>query len=76
MLATRTIGQLILCLSSVLLVYYILWVVGLPFAGPDDLFTQLFPHPRYALLVPAACGLVFISSLTAFTVWSIYNNAD
>ncbi|CAB3371335.1 Hypothetical predicted protein [Cloeon dipterum] len=59
---------------SVLLVYYTLWIVGLPFAGPDDLFTRLFPNPWYALVVPAYSGLVFISSLTLFTVYSIYHN--
>ncbi|KAK2587690.1 hypothetical protein KPH14_003807 [Odynerus spinipes] len=64
----REKGKLILILTSIIFLYYTVWIIGSPFIDDDRL--QSFFYPQHlALLIPAICGLCFIGGLVIFTLY-------
>lgn len=70
LLDDSTLGKLILIVSIILYVYYTFWIYGLPFADEDNFVTLFFPPIRYALIVPAICGTLFIGSILLFIFYT------
>lgn len=66
----RQRGKAILILTSVLFLYYTVWVIGLPFID-DDRLRSLFYSYDLALTFPAILGLIFIGGLVLFTVYHV-----
>lgn len=63
-------GKQILIFTSIIFLYYTLWIIGLPFIDDDRL--QSFFYPQHlALLIPAICGLCFVGGLVIFTLYHI-----
>lgn len=63
-------GKRILIFTSIIFLYYTLWIIGLPFIDDDRL--QSFFYPQHlALLIPAICGLCFVGGLVIFTLYHI-----
>ena len=48
----RVIGQCVLVVSAVLVLYYLVWVVGLPFVEEDSSLRAVFPRPILAIAAP------------------------
>lgn len=65
-----TVGIIGLSLCVAVFTYYTLWVIVSPFYEPISL---LFPPVRYALIIPAFIGILFIGSLVIFTTIKIRN---
>lgn len=59
----RSIGQCMLVVSAVVVLYYLVWVVGLPFMDEDSSLRSLFPRPILAIIVPTLI-LVFLLTVT------------
>lgn len=59
----RAIGQCVLVVSAVVVLYYLVWVVGLPFMDEDSSLRSLFPRPILAIIVPTVI-LVFLLTIT------------
>lgn len=56
----QLIGKCVLCVSLSFSLYYIVWVVGLPFMDEDSYLRALFPDPIYAIVGPT---VVFVALL-------------
>ncbi|XP_071442812.1 uncharacterized protein Dpm2 isoform X3 [Hetaerina americana] len=69
------LGKIILVLSVSLFVYYSLWLWVPPFLSPSSFYTfpKLFPPIRYALILPAVSGMLFIGGLLVFTIVALQN---
>ncbi|XP_046404603.1 uncharacterized protein LOC124169850 isoform X2 [Ischnura elegans] len=69
------LGKLIVVSSLSLFVYYTLWLWVPPFISKSTLesFPYIFPPTRYALLVPALSGMLFIGGLLVFTINALQN---
>ncbi len=67
-----TLGKLVLITSGILYLYYTFWIYVLPFADDEDWMTIFFPPIRYALLVPAVIGSLFIGTLVVFTLITFF----
>lgn len=65
---SSTCGFLLLIGCCSFFAYYTLWVIVLPFYPP---LADLFPSARYALIIPAFSGTVFIGSLILYTIWAL-----
>ncbi|TGZ46002.1 Uncharacterized protein DBV15_08818 [Temnothorax longispinosus] len=66
----RKKGKAVLILTSVLFLYYTVWVIGLPFIDDDRLKSLFYSHDL-ALVIPASLGLIFIGGLILFTVYHV-----
>lgn len=66
----RKKGKAILIVTSILFLYYTVWVIGLPFIE-DDRVRAFFGSHDIALMVPAISGLCFIGGLVLFTVYHV-----
>lgn len=63
-------GKAILIVTSILFLYYTIWIIALPFI--DDIRIQsLFASHNIALIVPAVLGLCFIGGLILFTIYHV-----
>lgn len=65
---SSTCGFLLLIGCCSFFAYYTLWVIVSPFYPP---LAGLFPSARYALIIPAFSGTVFIGSLILYTIWAL-----
>lgn len=63
----RVIGKCVLSITGVALLYYLTWVVCLPFADDNSSIRLLFPDPLIALIVPTIV-FVFLITLTGFYI--------
>lgn len=66
----REKGKIILIITSILFIYYTIWVIGLPFID-DNCLQSLFYSHNIALIVPALSGLCFIGGLVVFTLYHL-----
>jgi len=57
--------SLVLCATSVL--YYTLWVIGLPLLEPVLSVHQFFPNNIFAIGIPLAILIVIFSGLTVYS---------
>lgn len=65
----RTLGAILLISAIIFYIYFTIWVIGTPFYPA---VASLFPPVRYALLTAATIGLLFIGSLSVFTIYTLY----
>lgn len=63
-------GKIILIITSILFLYYTLWIIGLPFID-DERLQALFPFYHFALMLPAISGFCFIGGLILFTLYHV-----
>lgn len=66
----RERGRIILIVTTVLFLYYTIWVIGLPFID-DNRIRSLFGSHNLALIVPAISGLCFVGGLILFTIYHV-----
>ncbi|KOC60064.1 hypothetical protein WH47_09204 [Habropoda laboriosa] len=66
----RKKGKVILIVTSILFLYYTIWVIGLPFIE-DNRIRLFFGSHNIALVVPAISGLCFIGGLVLFTIYHV-----
>ncbi|OAD52587.1 hypothetical protein WN48_00747 [Eufriesea mexicana] len=66
----RKKGKVILILTSILFLYYTIWIIGLPFID-DKRIRSFFGSNNVALIVPAISGLCFIGGLVLFTIYHV-----
>lgn len=66
------LGKLILIVFGLLYLYYTLWIYALPFAEDEDYLALFFPSIRYALIIPATIGTLFIGSIILFIIYTFY----
>lgn len=71
----RVIGQCVLVVSAVVVLYYLVWVVGLPFVDEDSSLRALFPHPILAIATPTLI-LVFLLAITGVYIVKALLDAD
>lgn len=71
----RVIGQCVLVVSAVLVLYYLVWVVGLPFVDEDSSLRAVFPHPMLAVITPTLI-LVFLLAVTGVYIVKALLDAD
>ncbi len=72
-LENSTLGRINLFLVAVLVAYYSLWVIGLPFVEPEyrDFAAAFFPPVELALAIPAALGSTVFLVLLARAYWLV-----
>lgn len=63
-------GKLILLVTTILFLYYTIWVIGFPFID-DDKVRSLFGSQELALIIPAVSGFCFIGGLILFTIYHV-----
>lgn len=70
------LGQVLLSLIGVFVVYYTFWVVVLPVLPQSEhnLLFKTFPDITYALATPAILGLIFLGGLSLFTLYHLRLN--
>jgi len=56
---------LIFCVSAIL--YYTLWVIGLPLLEPKSSVHRFFPDNRFAVGIPLVAFTVVLSGLAAYS---------
>lgn len=66
----REKGKVILILTSVVFLYYTIWMIGLPFIDDSRLWSLFYSH-NIALMVPATIGLCLIGGLVLFTLYHV-----
>ncbi|CAK9806748.1 hypothetical protein ANTPLA_LOCUS5010 [Anthophora plagiata] len=66
----RKKGKAILIVTSILFLYYTIWVIGLPFID-DNRIRSFFGSHNIALVIPAISGLCFIGGLVLFTIYHV-----
>ena len=66
----REIGKVILITTTVIFLYYTIWVIGLPFIDDSRLQSLFYSH-NVALGVPAITGFFFIGGLVLFTLYHL-----
>lgn len=75
MASNALLGKLILALTLSVFAYYFFWVGVLPFMVIDSSeaswIHSLFPDRKFAFLVPAVFGVVFIGGLSVFTLYHL-----
>lgn len=64
-------GKLIVISSVIILIYFSCWIFLTPFAEATDYLFKVFPSLRYALIIPAVSGLIFITIISLFVLSSI-----
>lgn len=67
-----SLGKFFLIVFGLLYLYYTLWIYALPFADDEDYLTLFFPPIRYALIIPAIFGTLFIGSIIVFILYTFY----
>lgn len=65
----QTIGKVVLALSTVAVLYYLAWVVALPFTDEDSSLSSFFPDPTLAIVTTA---LILVSLLTLTGVYIMH----
>ncbi|KAE8583187.1 hypothetical protein XENTR_v10020456 [Xenopus tropicalis] len=68
----RLAGAGLVALSSVIFVYYSVWVILLPFIDSDHVIHNFFLSREYAVLLPLSAALVllfFIGIFVTFIMW-------
>lgn len=68
MIDDSTLGRSILFVSGLFYMYYTFWIYAVPFVDDNNFLLLLFPPVKFALLVPATLGTVFVSTLVSFVV--------
>lgn len=68
MIDDSTLGRSVLIVFGLLYLYYTFWIYALPFVDDDNFVLRFFPPVKYALLVPAVLGTIFIGTLVTFIV--------
>lgn len=63
-----TLGKLVLIIFGILYFYYTIWIYILPFADDEDYIVLFFPPIKYALIIPALMGTLFVGTLIIFTL--------
>lgn len=64
----KVIGECVLGLTFFVVVYYLFWVVGLPFTDKDSSLRPFFPDPIIAIIVPTVI-LIFLLTLTGVYIF-------
>ncbi|KAK3611663.1 hypothetical protein CHS0354_012035 [Potamilus streckersoni] len=67
----KVIGWCLVDLSSIIFIYYTIWVIILPFVDKEQRIHYLFPDIVYAVAIPlmtGVLGLLFIGSFIAITL--------
>lgn len=70
----RAFGQCVLVVSAVVVLYYLVWVVGLPFMDEDSSLRSFFPRPILAIIVPTLI-LVFLLTITGVCIIKAFFDA-
>jgi len=65
MVSDRVVGTVLLSVSTIVFVYYSVWVLVTPFVDGEAWVGFLFPDRYYALIVPIT--LLFIILIVIFT---------
>ena len=68
----KVIGECILSVTGLALLYYLLWVVGLPFVDEDSTIRLFFPNPLIALIVPTVIFVFLILLTGVYIVHALY----
>lgn len=75
MASNALLGKLILALTLSVFSYYFFWVGVLPFmvidSSEDSWIYSLFPESKFAFMVPAVFGVLFIGGLSVFTLYHL-----
>lgn len=63
MMEDRAIGVLLLSVGSVLMLYYLVWMVAMPFVDGEHFLQFVFPPTEYGLVIPSLLGGAVLSVL-------------
>lgn len=63
------IGNLLLSLSIIFILYYTFWTIGLPLLEPDFFAHRFFPSILYAIGIPLATLAVLVALLAIYAWW-------
>lgn len=63
------VGQILLGLIVSFLLYYTLWVIGLPLLEPSVFLHQYFPDNVYALSIPLSVLTLMVVVLALYSSW-------
>eukprot|EP00796_Vickermania_ingenoplastis_P001348 gene1348-785_t len=61
MLTDRTIGSILLTVSTALTLYYVVWMIGMPFVDSEHSSQAFFPPKVYGLVLPSIFGGVLLT---------------
>lgn len=65
----RRLGSILLVTGLAFYIYFFFWVIVSPFYPQ---VASVFPPVRYALLSSATLGLIFVGTLSIFTIYTLY----
>ncbi|KAM4019855.1 dolichol phosphate-mannose biosynthesis regulatory protein [Anomaloglossus baeobatrachus] len=70
----RLAGAGLVAFSSVLFLYYTVWVICLPFIGSDHVIHSFFLPREYAVLLPLLAGLILLLLMGVFVTYVMWKS--
>ena len=61
-------GWTLITVTSLVYVYYTIWVIVLPFVDKDQIFHDFFPDHKYALGIPLLAGTIGLITIGIFVL--------
>lgn len=61
-------GWTLITVTSLVYIYYTIWVIVLPFVDKDQLFHSFFPDHKYALGIPLLGGTIGLVTIGVFVL--------
>lgn len=68
----KVIGECVLGVAAVVVSYYLIWVVGLPFVDEDSSLRTFFPDPLIAIIIPAVILVLLLTLTGIYIVGALY----
>lgn len=59
--------------AAVLMVYYLVWVVGLPFMDEDSFLRPYFPDPVFAVIAPTVILVCLLTLTGVYIIRAFWN---
>ncbi|XP_037879430.1 dolichol-phosphate mannose synthase subunit 2 [Glossina fuscipes] len=75
MASDANVGKIVFVIAVSVFLYYFFWVSILPFMLIDEgnLIHSFFPPLKYAFILPATFGIVFLGGIAIFTLYHIWD---
>ncbi|XP_075690298.1 dolichol phosphate-mannose biosynthesis regulatory protein isoform X2 [Rhinoderma darwinii] len=70
----RLAGAGLVAFSTVIFLYYTVWVIGLPFIDSDHVIHSFFLPREYAVLLPLTVGLMLLLFMGVFVTYFMWKS--
>ena len=61
MVEQKTLGLILLVISTILYMYYTMWMLAMPIIDEDHEWQNYFPDRIYGVMIPTMCAYFLIS---------------